>query len=87
VTDCRPTGHHRRGDGGAQVGVARSGLALLSASSELEETIGLCDRVLIMYDGRAVHEFAKDDATKTDVAYSVSRGDGVAQFSAIEPGV
>ena len=56
--------------------LARAGLALLFTSSETEETIGLCDRVMIMYRGRAIREFAKGEASKADVAYWVSGGDG-----------
>jgi len=35
-----------------------------------------------MYRARAIREFAKGDATKADVAYSVSGGDGVALLAA-----
>ena len=56
--------------------LARTGLALLFTSSEIEETIGLCDRVLIMYRGRAIHEVGKGEATKADVAYWISGGAG-----------
>ena len=58
--------------------LAKEGLALLFASSEIEETIGLCDRVLIMYRGRAIREFPKGQASKADVTYWVSGGDSTA---------
>jgi ABC-type sugar transport system ATPase subunit len=54
--------------------LAREGLALLFTSSEIEETIGLCDRVMIMYRGRAIREFSKGQASKADVTYWVSGG-------------
>ena len=58
--------------------LARAGLALLFTSSEMEETVGLCDRVMIMYRGRAIRELGKGQASKADVAYWVSGGAGAA---------
>lgn len=40
---------------------ARDGLAVLLVSSELEELIGLCHRVIVMRKGRFVAEFAHPD--------------------------
>ena len=65
--------------------LAKEGLALLFTSSEIEETVGVCDRVLIMYRGRALREFGRGQATKADVTYWVSGGDSVAGLPA--PGV
>ena len=42
---------------------------------EIEETIGLCDRVRIMFRGNSIREFQKGEATKVDVALWVSGGD------------
>jgi ABC-type sugar transport system ATPase subunit len=50
-------------------------MALLFTSSEIEETIGLCDRVRIMFRGKSICEFQKGEATKVDVALWVSGGD------------
>ena len=57
-------------------------MALIFASSEIEETIGLCDRVKIMYRGQAIREFSKGEATKADVTYWVSGGDSTALLTA-----
>jgi len=38
-------------------GLAQAGLGVLVASSELTELIGLCDRVIVMHEGRTIHEF------------------------------
>jgi ABC-type sugar transport system ATPase subunit len=65
--------------------LAREGLALLFTSSEIEETIGLCDRVLIMYRGRAIREFSKGQATKADVTYWVSGGDSTTGETLFDP--
>ena len=55
--------------------LAAGGMALLFTSSEIEETIGLCDRVRIMFRGKSICEFQKGEATKVDVALWVSGGD------------
>lgn len=52
--------------------LAKTGLALLFASSEVEETIGVCDRIFILYRGRIINEFNRGDATKADVMYWIS---------------
>jgi ABC-type sugar transport system ATPase subunit len=54
--------------------LAATGLALLFTSSEIEETIGLCDRVKIMYKGTSIREFGKREADKADVALWISGG-------------
>jgi ABC-type sugar transport system ATPase subunit len=54
--------------------LAKSGLALLFTSSEVEETIGVCDRVLILYRGTIIKEFNRGEASKADVMFWVSGG-------------
>jgi ABC-type sugar transport system ATPase subunit len=54
--------------------LARDGLALLFTSSEIEETLGVCDRVLVFYKGRVIREFARGEATKADVMHWVAGG-------------
>jgi ABC-type sugar transport system ATPase subunit len=54
--------------------LARSGLALLFTSSEIEETLGVCDRVLVFHTGRVIREFARGQATKADVMHWVAGG-------------
>lgn len=55
--------------------LAREGLALMFTSSEIEETLGVCDRVLVMVRGRIIHAFDRGAATKADVMRWVSGGD------------
>lgn len=38
-------------------GLADDGLGVLVASSELPELIGLCDKIVVMREGRTIHEF------------------------------
>ena len=47
--------------------LAARGVAVLFASSEMEEIIGLSDRVLVMHDGRIVGELARDEITEQAV--------------------
>jgi len=55
--------------------LARSGLALLFTSSEIEETLGVCDRVLVFAKGRVIHEFGPGEATKADVMRWIAGGE------------
>jgi len=52
--------------------LAREGLGLLFTSSEIDETLGLCDRILVFYKGHIVKEFNKGEATKKDVMHWIS---------------
>jgi ABC-type sugar transport system ATPase subunit len=54
--------------------LARRGLALLFTSSEIEETLGVCDRVLVFHKGRVIREFTRGEATKADVMHWVAGG-------------
>jgi ABC-type sugar transport system ATPase subunit len=54
--------------------LARQGLALLFTSSEIEETIGVCDRILVFHKGHIIREFSRGEATKADVMHWVSGG-------------
>jgi ribose transport system ATP-binding protein len=54
--------------------LARGGLALLFTSSEIEETLGVCDRILVFHKGRIIREFARGEASKADVLHSIAGG-------------
>ena len=54
------------------VDLADHGVGLIVVSSELEEVIGLCDRNLVIDDGRIVDEMAKADATEERVLRSIA---------------
>lgn len=54
--------------------LARQGLALLFTSSELEETIGVSDRIIVMYRGRSIREFGRGAASKADLTFWASGG-------------
>ena len=45
-------------------GLAREGLCVLLISSELPEIMGMCDRILVMREGRLVGEATRERATE-----------------------
>src|SRR5947207_3545125 len=53
--------------------LARSGIAVLLISSEIEEVVGLCDRVLVMRNGRIVQEL-QGVAVNRDVVLQAAFG-------------
>lgn len=48
-------------------GLARNGKAILVISSDLPEAIGIGDRLIVMRDGKIVHEMPSDEATEETV--------------------
>lgn len=52
--------------------LAREGLSILLISSEMPEVIGLSDRVLVMYQGDIVHEFAHGEADQEQLLQRAS---------------
>ena len=51
-------------------GLAREGMAILVISSEMEELVRLCDRILSVYEGRIVAELSGDQITPDQVGHS-----------------
>jgi len=45
--------------------LAKQGLAILMVSSELQEILGMCDRIYVMKDGKITGEFTREEATET----------------------
>jgi ribose transport system ATP-binding protein len=48
-------------------GLAESGVGVVVISSELPELIGLCDRVLVVSEGRLTGELSGDAITETNI--------------------
>lgn len=44
--------------------LAQQGVSVVVVSSEMQETIGLCDRVLVMYEGRLTGELMHDELSQ-----------------------
>jgi ABC-type sugar transport system ATPase subunit len=58
--------------------LAQQGLAILFASSEVDETLGLCDRILVVHKGQIVRELRRGRTTKTEIIQWMSGGiDGI----------
>jgi len=49
--------------------LVRSGVAVLMISSELPEVLGMCDRVLVMHEGRLAGELMRADATQEAIMH------------------
>jgi ribose transport system ATP-binding protein len=50
-------------------GLAEKGAAVVVISSEMQELIGLCDRILVMRGGRIAGEVSGDDMTEDAIVY------------------
>ncbi len=50
-------------------GIAAEGRGILMISSELPELLGMCDRILVMREGRIVHEISREEATQEEILY------------------
>ena len=61
--------------------LADDGAAILFYSTDYDELIGCCDRVLILYDGGITRELEGDDITETNIvasALNISTGKAAA---------
>lgn len=47
------------------------GKSVLMISSELPEILGMCDRIYVMYDGKIVAEFTREQATQESIMSSI----------------
>lgn len=45
------------------------GASIILISSDMEEILGMCDRVLVLAEGRISGEFNRNEATKEDIMY------------------
>jgi ABC-type sugar transport system ATPase subunit len=54
--------------------LAQEGLALLFTSSEADEILGLCNRILVLYRGRVIREFQRGEAIKADLMHWIAGG-------------
>jgi ABC-type sugar transport system ATPase subunit len=55
--------------------LAVEGLAVLMISSELPEILGVCDRILVMNEGRLKGEFSREEATQEKIMYLATGGE------------
>jgi ribose transport system ATP-binding protein len=73
---CEPT---RGIDIGAKVEMYRlmvelagAGVGVVMVSSEMPEVLGMCDRILVMHEGRVTGEFSRGEATQEKIMASAS---------------
>jgi len=55
--------------------LVRSGVAIILISSDLPELIGMCDRIMVMYNGEIKKEFSRSEATQEKILYYASGGE------------
>jgi D-xylose transport system ATP-binding protein len=53
--------------------LAKKGMSFVVVSSELPEILGLCDRVLVLCEGRLTAEFKKADATEEKIMHAATQ--------------
>ncbi|HVO69660.1 MAG TPA: sugar ABC transporter ATP-binding protein, partial [Aggregatilineaceae bacterium] len=58
--------------------LAERGVAILLISSEMPEILGMCDRILVMREGRLAGESAREQATEEDLLALAAVGSQVA---------
>ena len=58
-----------------------NGLAVLIASSELEELIGLCHRIVVMRAGQFVAEFSHPDLDEAEILHQAFSGEPIPPFN------
>jgi len=56
--------------------LAKQGVATIVISTEIRELIGICDRILVMNNGRLTHEYKKGakDTTPENILYAIEGG-------------
>jgi ribose transport system ATP-binding protein len=47
--------------------LTRKGVSVLMISSELPEVIGMCDRILVMHEGRLAGELVRNETTQESI--------------------
>jgi ribose transport system ATP-binding protein len=57
------------------VKLAKSGCAIIFISSENEELLGMCDRILVMAKGRIVKELSRSEANEEQLLLWTSGGE------------
>ncbi len=65
--------------------LAGQGMTILMTSSEVEEILGLSDRVLVLSQGKIVEEFARGQATKADLIHAMTRVHGTKMTGPARP--
>ena len=52
--------------------LSADGMSIIMVSSEMPELMGVCDRIMVMYEGRFIDEFTRDEFDETAIARAQS---------------
>ncbi|MDR2181553.1 MAG: sugar ABC transporter ATP-binding protein [Treponema sp.] len=52
--------------------LVKNGAAIIMISSEMDECMGMSDRILVMHEGRVMGEFTAEEATQEKIMYAAS---------------
>ena len=52
--------------------LAAQGVAVLMISSELPEVLGMADRIVVLFEGRVIRDFARADATEDAIMHAAT---------------
>jgi rhamnose transport system ATP-binding protein len=52
--------------------LAAQGVGVLMISSELPEVLGMADRIVVLFEGRVMREFARDEATEDAIMHAAT---------------
>lgn len=52
--------------------LTEQGMSIIMVSSEMAELMGVCDRIMVMYEGKIVDEFARDEFDEQNLAKAQS---------------
>jgi rhamnose transport system ATP-binding protein len=52
--------------------LAAQGVAVLMISSELPEVLGMADRIVVLFEGRVMREFAREEATEDAIMHAAT---------------
>jgi rhamnose transport system ATP-binding protein len=52
--------------------LAAQGVAVLMISSELPEVLGMADRIVVLFEGRVMREFARAEATEDEIMHAAT---------------
>lgn len=55
--------------------LAKEGMTILMISSELEETVAICDRVIVLRDRQIIGEIQKDNLTEDAIMSAIAEGE------------
>ncbi len=62
--------------------LAKQGAGIIMISSELPEVLNMSDRILVMYNGQIVKEFARAEATQEAIlSYAIGGGEESAKYA------